>query len=218
MLINTNSDLGFLNGLVPGYGPIASQTLGLLHDAGHAADHAGLPTSVVDDSPAAAGSTQASFDLSVQNSDTVGAACLRLMGKKLLVALTMEGKFAGEGLQTIDEDDDMLSAMARELVEKNGIGDNADAIWRALHLEHQKLLPTGRQKDAAANNGNGEAHAEPANLIDAAINAEPILILGQSSDSLKAGRRRSRPAAPEQQSLFGCKCQGKYTVDRLDPS
>jgi len=54
------------------------------------------------------------------------------MGKKLLVALTMEGKFAGEGLQTIDEDDDMLSAMARELVEKNGIGGNADAIWRAL--------------------------------------------------------------------------------------
>src|ERR1700758_3757150 len=69
-------------------------------------------------------------------------SCLRLMGKKLLVALTMEGKFAGEGLQTIDEDDDMLSAMARELVERNGIGDNADAIWRALHLEHQKLFPT----------------------------------------------------------------------------
>jgi len=29
--------------------------------------------------------------------------CLRLMSKKLLVALTMEGKFAGEGLQSIDE-------------------------------------------------------------------------------------------------------------------
>jgi len=50
-------------------------------------------------------------------------ACLRLMGKKLMVALTMEGKFAGEGLQNIDEDGDMLSAMARELVERNGIGD-----------------------------------------------------------------------------------------------
>jgi hypothetical protein len=49
------------------------------------------------------------------------------MGKKLLVALTMEGKFAGEGLQSIDEDDDMLSAMARELVERNGIGDSADS-------------------------------------------------------------------------------------------
>ena len=48
------------------------------------------------------------------------------------MALTMEGKFAGEGLQSIDEDDDMLSAMARELVERNGIGDTADSVWRAL--------------------------------------------------------------------------------------
>jgi len=30
------------------------------------------------------------------------------MGEKLLVALTMEGKLAGEGLQNIDKDDDML--------------------------------------------------------------------------------------------------------------
>ena len=29
--------------------------------------------------------------------------CLRLMGTRLLVALTMEGKLAGEGLQSIDE-------------------------------------------------------------------------------------------------------------------
>ena len=64
------------------------------------------------------------------------------MGKKLLVALTMEGKFAGEGLQTMDEDDDMLSAMARELVEKNGIGETADNVWRALTDEHRKLFPT----------------------------------------------------------------------------
>jgi hypothetical protein len=53
----------------------------------------------------------------------------------------MEGKFVGEGLQSIDEDDDMLSAMARELVERNGIGDTADSVWRALSAEHQKLFP-----------------------------------------------------------------------------
>src|ERR1700678_1748416 len=52
---------------------------------------------------------------------TMQTSCLRLMGKRLLVALTMEGKSAGEGLQSIDEDDDMLSAMARELVECKGI-------------------------------------------------------------------------------------------------
>jgi len=63
------------------------------------------------------------------------------MGRKLLVALTMEGKFAGEGLQNIDEDDDMLSAMARELVERNDIGETADSVWKALSAEHQKLFP-----------------------------------------------------------------------------
>ena len=73
---------------------------------------------------------------------TMQTSCLRLMGKKLLVALTMEGKFAGEGLQSIDEDDDMLSSMARELVERNGIGETADAVWKALNLEHQKLFPS----------------------------------------------------------------------------
>ena len=58
--------------------------------------------------------------------------CLRLMGKKLLVALAMEGKFASGGLQAIDGDDDMLTAMARELVENKGIGESADGVWRAL--------------------------------------------------------------------------------------
>jgi len=59
----------------------------------------------------------------------------------------MEGKFAGEGLQSIDEDDDMLSAMARELVERNGLGDIADSVWRALNTEHQKLFPTNSNSD-----------------------------------------------------------------------
>ena len=63
---------------------------------------------------------------------TMQEVCLRLMGKKLLVALAMEGKFTSEGLQGIDGDDDMLTAMARELVENKGIGESADSIWRAL--------------------------------------------------------------------------------------
>ena len=66
-------------------------------------------------------------------------SCLRLMGKKFLVALTMEGKFAGQGLQSIDEDDDMLSAMARELVERNGISETADAVWRALNSSTENI-------------------------------------------------------------------------------
>jgi hypothetical protein len=50
------------------------------------------------------------------------SACLRLMGKKLLVSLAMEGNFCREGLQSLEEDDDMLTAMARELVTERGIG------------------------------------------------------------------------------------------------
>jgi hypothetical protein len=70
--------------------------------------------------------------------DTMQEVCLRLMGKKLLVALAMEGKFASDGLQAIDGDDDMLTAMARELVENKGIGESAAAIWKSVG----QLLPT----------------------------------------------------------------------------
>jgi hypothetical protein len=68
---------------------------------------------------------------------TMQEVCLRLMGKKLLVALAMEGKFTSEGLQAIDGDDDMLTAMVRELVENKGIGESADSVWKNL----QQLRP-----------------------------------------------------------------------------
>src|SRR5436190_10430301 len=119
-------------------------------------------------------------------------ACLRHMGKKLLVALTMEGKFAGEGLQTIDEDDDMLSAMARELVERNGIGESADAVWKALNAENQRLFPT-----AGGSNGNIPSsdppdallgnQIDPASLVESALDNTSVVAFGQRPDSL-AGR------------------------------
>ena len=73
---------------------------------------------------------------------TMQEICLRLMGKKLLVALAMEGKFASEGLQAIDGDDDMLTAMARELVENKGIGESADSIWRSVQQLRPSTFPT----------------------------------------------------------------------------
>jgi hypothetical protein len=54
----------------------------------------------------------------------------------------MEGKFASEGLQAIDGDDDMLTAMARELVEHKGIGESAANVWRSLgQLRPSAVLP-----------------------------------------------------------------------------
>jgi superfamily II DNA or RNA helicase len=134
---------------------------------------------------------------------TMQSSCLRLMGKKLLVALTMEGKFAGEGLQNIDEDDDMLSAMARELVEKNGIGDSADSIWRSLSEEHQRLFPATQPTVPELSEGaSAEPQSEPAELIEAAIDPGPVLIFGQSPEEFRDGRRRTKSTVAEQPSLF----------------
>ena len=138
---------------------------------------------------------------------TMKTACLRLMGKKLLVALTIEGKFAGEGLQNIDEDDDMLSAMARELVERNGIGETADAVWKALNTEHQKLFPATSRSigessavELAALLSN--SRCDSASLIEEKIAGGSVLIFGQRPGALSGGRRRGRPSVPEQASLF----------------
>jgi superfamily II DNA or RNA helicase len=135
---------------------------------------------------------------------TMQTACLRLMGKKLLVALTMEGKFAGEGLQNIDEDDDMLSAMARELVERNGIGETADAVWKSLNAEHQKLFPTTSRSngDVSPTIAPG-AQPDPAALVEEAIAGDSVLIFGQRPGSLSGRRSRAKPTIPEQATLFG---------------
>lgn len=138
---------------------------------------------------------------------TMQTACLRLMGKKLLVALTMEGKFAGEGLQNIDEDDDMLSAMARELVERNGIGASADSIWKALTAEHQKLFPASVHADNDVMLIESPANlltppSDPANPVEEALDSSTVLIFGQRPGSLSGSRRRTRVAVPEQASLF----------------
>jgi superfamily II DNA or RNA helicase len=139
---------------------------------------------------------------------TMQTACLRLMGKKLLVALTMEGKFAGEGLQSIDEDDDMLSAMARELVERNGIGETADAVWKALNLEHQKLFPTISHDNlevspAELTSDLTEDMFDPSGMVEVPTDSASMLVFGQRAEALSSGRRRrSRPVAPEQASLF----------------
>jgi hypothetical protein len=74
--------------------------------------------------------------------ETMQETCLRLMGKKLLVSLAMEGKFSSEGLQSINDEDDILTAMARELVTEKGIGEKADEVWAALQKRQEAILGT----------------------------------------------------------------------------
>jgi hypothetical protein len=118
----------------------------------------------------------------------------------------MEGKFAGEGLQSIDEDDDMLSAMARELVERNGIGDSADAVWKALKVAHQQLFPTASEPAGALASpelsGNVlRSESDARVLVAELIDSSSVLIFGQRPGSRR--RPRIKSPVPEQASLFG---------------
>ena len=82
--------------------------------------------------------------------ETMQEGCLRLMGKKLLVSLDMEGKFSSEGLQEINDEDDILMAMARELVTEKGIGERADAVWATLQKQQEDILGTRAKEDSEA--------------------------------------------------------------------
>jgi hypothetical protein len=70
-------------------------------------------------------------------SETAQEKCIRLMGKKLLVALMMEGKMSGEGLEDMDDGDDMVTAMVKELLNEGGMGESADDIWKNLERERK---------------------------------------------------------------------------------
>ena len=65
------------------------------------------------------------------------------------MVLMMEGKLSTECLYSMDADDDMLAAMARELVEKGGVGDSADAVWEELRTKRTAHLSPTRLPDHA---------------------------------------------------------------------
>ena len=147
--------------------------------------------------------------------DTVQASCLRLMGKKLLVALAMEGKFASEGLQAIDGDDDLLMAMARELVQERGIGESADAVWKNLRRQQEDLLtarvgtiPEPNRPPAMA----GEVdllESEPSALAEPLVwgPMHQLALFGQADTPVSAAKgkrvlRKTNSPQSLQQSLF----------------
>ena len=96
----------------------------------------------------------------------------------MLVALTMEGKFSGEGIHSLESDDGMMSAMARELVERGRVGESADAVWadlkreRALHLPSRPAHPP---QDTSA--VTEEALAEMSLFLPQAVPEPPAFTL-----------------------------------------
>ena len=91
----------------------------------------------------------------------------------------------------------MLSAMARELVERNGIGETADAVWKALNAEHQKLFPTSHNTIdgpcVELDRADSEEETEP---------GPSVLVFGQQAAPFGRRGRRVRPPVAEQGSLF----------------
>lgn len=135
--------------------------------------------------------------------ETMQSRCLRLMGKKLLVSLAMEGKFSREGLQSLDEDDDMLTAMARELVTENGVGESAAAVWRQIQAEHCSILaPVALSSEPAEVIEDVPPPTPlvvPALTIPGLVNA---LKFGSRPPSARPQRRREALPADLQFSLF----------------
>ena len=135
--------------------------------------------------------------------ETMQSSCLRLMGKKLLVSLAMEGKFSREGLQSLDEDDDMLTAMARELVTENGVGESATLVWRQIKAENSNILiPTTITPEPASVVEDAPPTTSlvtPALTVEAAVKA---LKFGSRPPSVRPIRRREESPADVQFSLF----------------
>jgi hypothetical protein len=140
-------------------------------------------------------------------SGTMQEACVRLMGKKLLVSLAMEGKFASEGLQATDQGDDMLMAMARELVTEKGIGESADAVWRQLQKQQAEAFG-GRTVETSLPQDEAEVLAEdvPGAIIPPPVSVPEVvtqlLMFGSSLEPIpkrKPPRRTTAANVPSSQ-------------------
>jgi len=131
-------------------------------------------------------------------SNTMQETCLRLMGKKLLVSLAMEGKFSSEGLQAINDEDDILMAMARELVTEKGIGERADSVWATLQEKQEEVL--GVQTHEA---GDLEAGSGAAPLVVPEIQLVNQWSALAGSSELTRRKNSRRGATPQEQlTLF----------------
>ena len=123
-------------------------------------------------------------------------------GKQVGVSLAMEGKFATDGLQAIDEGDDILMAMARELVTEKGIGENADAVWKQLQRQQAEVfgvraVETSPSEMAAEppERDVPEVIIPPAAPIPAVVTQ--LLMFGMSHEAVQRRKASHRPSSPD---------------------
>jgi hypothetical protein len=126
---------------------------------------------------------------------TAQERCLRLMGKKMLVSLALEGKFASHGLTSMDQDDDVLTSLARELVTEKGIGERAAAVWRSIQKEHQDPPPDP--------SGDLTTNAPPPEAEETALPPSASNVLEFPLTATPFRRPGRRAAATDQQLTLG---------------
>ena len=112
----------------------------------------------------------------------------------------MEGKFSNEGLQGIEDDDDVLTAMARELVTEKGVGESAASVWKAVQEQHARLLPASSSHEEEIEQ---ESAASPLQRIGCLSLARPkALIFGTRLEREPSRRRPLIVESDSQLSLF----------------
>jgi len=141
---------------------------------------------------------------------TAQESCLRLMGKKMLVSLALEGKFVADGIQALEDDEDILTSMARDLVTQRGVGERADAIWKELQAQRPSIFtePVPVVVEPAAVKSDllvlpPTAVEEITNLLPAnqAVTGEPLQTLAQFGASTRSTSRRPAQHSEDQLSL-----------------
>jgi hypothetical protein len=123
------------------------------------------------------------------------------MGKKLLVSLAMEGKFSSEGLQSINDEDDILMAMARELVTEKGIGESADAVWATLQKKQDDAIGTRKPEEMEV---PAERAVTEIPLVERTVTLVDEWSALKSAVDLprRKGSRRSNSATPDGQLVL----------------
>jgi hypothetical protein len=127
--------------------------------------------------------------------NTAQTACVALMGKKMLCALAMEGKFSGEGLEAEDTKGDLFTTLAKELLSQDGVHESANDVWNKVGRERAALMPVAAP---AATTWSAEAHTEaddtaPTLYFDVVAEVEPPsnLILMQALTAKRAGGKKA---------------------------
>jgi hypothetical protein len=105
--------------------------------------------------------------------NTAQVGCLRLMGRKLLVSMALEGKFSDSGLQAMGDGADVLTTLARELVMHQGVGQSAEQVWKALQAQQSPSGTPGPTPGLTSTAATGAAQQPEIGPILGDVNADP---------------------------------------------